>query len=313
MVQTVMPLEEHFDQLAINQRDRSSTLFTNYEPGFEGTEMIHGRIFAPAHYGEEYRYFLPIDGNEYPREELTNALWSSIAEPVRPDRQTIPQGIFLDLGTDFGLWAQDASFVFPTTDVIGVDLHYTHTPTAFDNCSFEVDNYELPLTRDKPIALVHLRESGFSIRNFQKVACHIFSVLCNGGWFQNEELRLQNWIGNKPMFNSCDHTLMGARNLGIQLHSEQTVQSGLREAGFCNYAEQKIRWRTSQTDIGRTVREVVKLTVIGSVRILAEGTTGLDVTVPKFVDAVLKELEEEDCEVVIEACLCVAQKGFEAV
>ena len=316
MVQDITTLEEQLDELAIIKRDRSSTLFSKYEPGFKGTQMIHGRLFAPAPYGVEHRYFLPIDGNEYSREELTTALWLTVGKHVLPQQQCIPQGIFLDLGTGFGLWASDAAYLFPDHHVIGLDLHYTHEPEAWDNCSFEVDDYELPMTsRNEPVALVHLRDSYLSVRDFYKLAQEIFNVLCDGGWFQNQEVRLQNWVCNKPKFNTwLQYTLTSAQNLGIQLHSAQDVKHGLSQAGFCYYVEHKVHWQASQTtETGRQLREVVKLTVMGSVGILAQGGSGLDVTVHDLVNDALKELDEEDCEVFLEAHTCVARKGLQSV
>ena len=52
---------------------------------------------------------------------------------------------------------------------------------------------------------------------------------------------------------------------------------------------------------------------MGSVGLLAQGGSGLGVTVPDLVDDVLKELEEEDCEVTVEAYACVAWTGLEAI
>lgn len=316
MVEDATRLAERFGELAVAPRDRSSTLFTTYEPGFEGTLMIHGRAFAPVLFEEAHRYFLPIDGNEYYREQLTMALWLTIGKSVLPPQQMIPHGTFLDLGTGFGLWAYDVGFLFPDHELIGLDLQFTQAPMAWDNCKFERDDYELPFTpRDEPVALVHLRDSYLSVRDFDKLAQEIFDALCNGGWFQNQEMRLQNWVCNKPNFNSwLRHTITSARNLGIQLHSAQDVKRGLSQAGFCHYAEHKAYWQASRTtETGRQLREVVKLTVMGSVGILAQGESGLDITVPALIEDVLKELDEDDCEVFLEADTYVARKGSEGV
>lgn len=134
---------------------------------------------------------------------------------------------------------------FPQHNIVGIGLHFdTEHPKTFDNCLFEVDNYEAPFfSRERPIVLIHLRDSYLSLRKPREFAGNVFEALCDGGWFQNEEMRLENWTSNKPKFNEwCQRTMAAAYSLGISLHSAEEMKTSLEDAGFWVEPVRKQEW-----------------------------------------------------------------------
>ena len=309
MAPDVTSLNEFMRGLTVS-RDRSSSAFVSYRPE---SEEIYGRSFATATYGEEHCYYLPVDPQELIREEIYHAIWTETAgPPVLVNYNEMPPGNLLDLGSGWGIWVEHASSLFRQRDIIGVDqyLHSAH-PETFDNCLFEVDNYEAPFfPREQPIALIHLRDSDFSLRKPREFAGYVFEALCDGGWFQNEETHLKTWTSNKAQFNEwCRRTIEAARFLGISLHSAEVMETSLEEAGFWVQSVRKQEWEASKgTSRGEKLLEVVKFAVEGSVRILVEGGSCVSDNVCDFVEEVVRELREEDCQIVIEAETILARK-----
>lgn len=309
MAPDVASLNESKQGLTVS-RDRSSSLLVPYQPE---TEELYGRSFAPARFGEEYRYYLPVDRSQLIREELCHALWTMAGSlAVLVNFEDIPPAIVFDLGAGWGKWVEDASIRWPQHKIVGLDLHFESAQISmFDNCHFEVDNYEAPFfPQERQVALIHLRDSYFSLRNPRELAGHIVEALCNGGWFQNEEMRLENWTSNKPKFNDwCRRTMEAARSLGIPLHSAQDIETSLREAGLGIDLVQKIQWEASEgTNTGKKLLEVVRLTVVASIRILVEGGSCANDDVDDFVKEVVRELGEEDCMVIIGVEVVLARK-----
>jgi hypothetical protein len=106
-----------------------------------------------------------------------------------------------------------------------------------------------------------------------ELAGGVFRRLCNGGWFQNEEMRLENWIGHELKFNEWrERTIQSARNLGILLCFAQGMETVFRQTIFQECYSQKLSWDASiVTGMCEMLLEIVKLTVNASLRALAEG------------------------------------------
>jgi hypothetical protein len=122
-----------------------------------------------------------------------------------------------------------------------------------------------------------------------------------GGWFQNKEIRLENWISENPKFNDWRHrTLEAARRLGIPLHSAQDIETSIQEAGLVEFSTQKIRWEALGTILlGRKLLKFVKLTIRSSIKILVEGESCGSTNIYSLLEDVVKELGEEGCRITI--------------
>ncbi|EXJ72772.1 uncharacterized protein A1O5_03919 [Cladophialophora psammophila CBS 110553] len=302
-------LTRSMDDLAISSRNRSDSLFTTYQPA---SVKMYGRIFASTIYDGGHCYYLPVDDEERYRQELCNSMWIEVGGHILGSLKDIRPGIFLDLGAGWGIWVQEVSSLIPGRQVVGLDIHYDATGFyTFENCSFEADNYEDPwVSRDQPVALVHLRDSYFSLRQPRELAKNVFEGLCDGGWFQNEEMRLENWTSESPKFNDWRlRTMEAARRLGVPLHSAQDIETSFREAGFGEGWKEKFCLEASgETAMSQKLLEVVKLTVKASVRILVEGGSCGSTDVCDFVEDVVKELEEGDHRITVEAEVYTARK-----
>jgi SAM-dependent methyltransferase len=274
----------------------------------ENTEIWEGRIFAKHPYRvEERRYYLPAtDDDEAKRQEMAHIYWMTHDHLVLPSP---PPGTFLDFGTGAGYWVQDVAQTFPECKIIGIDLHYTEMPETRHNNEFEVDDCEgEPFPRSDPVSLINLRDSYFWVRDIRLLVRQAQDVLRLGGYFQNQEFRLNHWESTKPNFTAWrQEVLLCARNLGIQLHSAEEVRNALNVAGFQDYQERKATWRIKKST-HRSFFEFLELTVQASLRILVEGRPTTLPSTLKLLDEVLKELNEKDCRVIIQTHSCWARK-----
>ncbi|OCT52738.1 hypothetical protein CLCR_10581 [Cladophialophora carrionii] len=292
----------------LTTRDRSNTEYTQYQPE---TECLYDRTFATPIGGEKHRYYFPVDAPEQLREEACNTLWTNfVGLPLLLN----PESTVLDLGAGWGTWANNMASLFPGSVIVALDSYFDSSQyEAPGNCMLEAGNYEDPYFLygwEHPTTFIHLRDSYFSLREPPEFAKNVFAALCDGGCFQNEEIRLENWESNKPNLREwLKRTVNAARSLGIPLPSAQDIITSLKEAGFLIESVRTDKWITSKwTTAGALLLEVVKLTVNASARILVEGGSCTSDDVWNFLAEVGRELEEEDCVVVIEAEMVLARK-----
>ena len=280
-------------------------------PEREKAEESYGRCFAPPTFGEECRYWLPIDGESWKCQELYHALWFLHGQLLLPSQADIPLGDFLDLGAGSGLWADDAATEFHgDRDIIALDLYYIEKPTGWHSVTFEVGNFEAPLVpRRNPVSLIHLRDSYLSLRDCHRLAKEVFDSLSEGGWFQNEETPLDCWNSNKSNFNEwIQRTIDGARALGIQTHTAQNMRTGLEKAGFLEISEKQCSWNTSETEKGARILSFVELTVRNSVKILHEGGSCKDKAANDVINGALGALQAKDCQISVNGYYIMARK-----
>lgn len=308
MAQDMHEVSKSLEKLRIeSERDDSDFQF---QPKLDDTETFHGRTFVSGILtSEDHRYYLPIDEEELARQELLNRVWINAGIFVSSPVEDIPEGQILDLGCGSGSWAQQISVLCRERTVIGLDVYFSEDPGGFFNTHFEACNFEdrlVPL--DEPVALVHLRDSYLFLRSPRKLANHVSEVLCTNGWFQNDEVRLENWTGNGPKFESWrQNTIEAARRLGVAVHSAENIEQAFHEAGFQGYPTHNIRLEASEAK-DRDLLEVIKLTVRASTRILVAGEICTSHEVLAYIEDVLRELGNRDCKILVHASVYIARK-----
>jgi len=308
MAQVMQDAVELLAKLRI-ENDQSSKKFHS-EPKSHDTEIFHDRTFISGILSsEDYRYYLPVDDEEIIRQELLNRVWSNAGIFVSNLVQDIPQGQIFDLGCGYGFWAQQVSLLCPERTVTGLDFYLPEDPGGFSNTDFEVCNFEYcfePL--GEQAALVHLRDSYLFLRSPRKLANQVSESLCTNGWFQNDEIRLENWAGDGLRLEDWrKNTIEAARRLGLAVHSAENIEQAFQEAGFQGYPTHIINLEASEAG-NRDLLEVVKLTVKASVKILVAGRICTLCEVRTYIEDVLHELENQDCKILIRASVYIARK-----
>ncbi|KAG8929325.1 hypothetical protein FRC02_005745 [Tulasnella sp. 418] len=131
----------------------------------------NGRLFNTIHEA----YIMPSDEEEHVRHDiqhrcLSYAIGSLYASPERVRAALAPNPNYtpaiIDIGTGAGSWAIEMALEFPHAEVLGIDLAppITHMPIP-DNCRFEVDDCNLPLTHYmNSYNVAHLRSVEFGVR-----------------------------------------------------------------------------------------------------------------------------------------------------
>ncbi|KAI5841727.1 S-adenosyl-L-methionine-dependent methyltransferase [Tricharina praecox] len=128
------------------------------------------------HRFQEGKYMLPNDEREQDRLDLYHHLQllslkgSLYVAPIGEKPQHI-----LDCGTGTGIWALDMGELFPSAEVVGVDLSPIQPDWVVPNVRFEVDDLELDWTfRKDYFDLIHSRNIAQSVRDWPKYLEQIF-------------------------------------------------------------------------------------------------------------------------------------------
>ncbi|KAK1633509.1 S-adenosyl-L-methionine-dependent methyltransferase [Colletotrichum phormii] len=159
-----------------------------------------------------------------------------------------PQNV-LDVGTGTGIWAIDFADMYPSAEVIGVDISPIQPGWVPPNCKFQIDDIEQPWTW--PVSyfdFVHISHLEGSVADWPKHYGQAFAHIKSGGLIEvkeidvelcsqvlaelNEDHVYKRW--GKVMLEAMDRlgkTGTQSRNHGIA--------RGLEAAGFVDVVEQQ--------------------------------------------------------------------------
>ncbi|KAK3687552.1 S-adenosyl-L-methionine-dependent methyltransferase [Podospora appendiculata] len=146
----------------------------------------YGRRYHKFRYG---RYPLPNDDDEFKREFLRHIMLKEMTggklhlAPVGDNPQKI-----IDLGTGFGHWPIEVGELFPCAMVIGVDLSPIQPVWIPPNVEFMVDDIEDEWVHDSDFDFMHLRFTGWVIKDIPKLFRTAFQNLKPGGWIEVQDI-----------------------------------------------------------------------------------------------------------------------------
>ncbi|KAI1770768.1 S-adenosyl-L-methionine-dependent methyltransferase [Hypoxylon cercidicola] len=103
--------------------------------------------------------------------------------PIGDDVQRV-----LDVGCGPGIWAIDFADMYPSAQVIGVDVSPTQPQWIPPNLKFEIDDVTLPWTyKPDTFDFIHMRWLVGSIEDWYGLYKEIFRTLKPGKYFENKE------------------------------------------------------------------------------------------------------------------------------
>ncbi|KAL2171975.1 hypothetical protein VTG60DRAFT_1034 [Thermothelomyces hinnuleus] len=140
-----------------------------------------GRVYAV--YGKE-EYGMPMDDVELDRIDMCHAKYYALLEkkrflaPIGDNPQRI-----LDLGCGTGIWSIDIADMYPSADVLGVDIAPTQPEWVPSNCHFELDDIEEDWAwKEDSFDFIFARDLILAIRDWPRLIDQIYTHLKPGGY-----------------------------------------------------------------------------------------------------------------------------------
>ncbi len=143
----------------------------------------------PVEYGRQYHaykngaYKRPNDDAELDRLDLMHVMLSMVhnGKPHLAPIGSTPQRV-LDIGAGSGSWAIEFGDLYPSAEVIGVDLSANMPKFVPPNVHFEVGDIEETWMFSRPFDYVHSRYMAASIKHWPGLVAQCFQNLQPGGW-----------------------------------------------------------------------------------------------------------------------------------
>ncbi|KAL6814693.1 S-adenosyl-L-methionine-dependent methyltransferase [Trichoderma camerunense] len=137
------------------------------------------------HHYRHGRYPLPNDEIEQEREYLKHVIHMELVSgklfnsPITPNPQRI-----LDLCTGTGLWPVAVAKMYPSAEIVGLDLSPIQPLMVPPNVRFLVDDVEDEWMDRGDYDLIHLRHSCIYLKDVDKMIRNSYSHLKEGGWLE---------------------------------------------------------------------------------------------------------------------------------
>ncbi|KAL1838223.1 hypothetical protein VTJ49DRAFT_2921 [Mycothermus thermophilus] len=146
-------------------------------------KIENGRLYAG--FGSQ-EYGMPMDTAEKEKLSLCHTKYFALLDQQRflAPVGNHPQKI-LDLGCGTGEWVIDVADMFPTAEVLGVDIAPAQRDWVPPNCQFELDDIEQPWTRkEDSFDFIFARDLLLSVRDWPRLIDQIYRHLKPGGWVE---------------------------------------------------------------------------------------------------------------------------------
>ncbi|KAK3903142.1 Trans-aconitate 2-methyltransferase [Staphylotrichum tortipilum] len=161
----------------------SGTSLTSITSSVLRGKVEDGRVYAV--YGKE-EYGMPMDDVELDRIDMCHAKYYALLEkkrflsPIGDNPQKI-----LDLGCGTGIWSIDVADMYPSADVLGVDIAPTQPEWVPPNCIFELDDMEQDWAwKENSFDLIFARDLIVSVRDWPRLIDQAYRHLKPGGWIE---------------------------------------------------------------------------------------------------------------------------------
>ncbi|KAH0526340.1 hypothetical protein TsFJ059_009674 [Trichoderma semiorbis] len=169
--------DDEFDGGDTNSAESVTVRSSIWEHEWEGGRRYH-------HY-RHGRYPLPNDEIEQEREYLKHVIHMELVSgklfnsPIAPNPQRI-----LDLCTGTGLWPVAVAKMYPSAEIVGLDLSPIQPLMVPPNVRFLVDDVEDEWMDRGDYDLIHLRHSCIYLKDVDKMIRNSYSHLKEGGWLE---------------------------------------------------------------------------------------------------------------------------------
>ncbi|KAK4121430.1 S-adenosyl-L-methionine-dependent methyltransferase [Parathielavia appendiculata] len=161
----------------------SGTSLTSITSSVLRGKVEDGRVYAV--YGKE-EYGMPMDDSELDRIDMCHAKYYALLNKKRflaPIGEN-PQKI-LDLGCGTGIWSMDIADMYPSADVLGVDIAPTQSEWVPPNCRFELDDIEQDWAwKENSFDFIFARDLILAVRNWPRLIDQVYEHLKPGGWVE---------------------------------------------------------------------------------------------------------------------------------
>ncbi|KAK3323871.1 S-adenosyl-L-methionine-dependent methyltransferase [Cercophora scortea] len=178
------PVEED-EFLAEGWDSTSSNASTSVTSSVYHHAYENGRRYHAYRYG---RYPIPNDDLEQNREDMRHA---SMLETTDGKLFFAPigdnPGKIIDIGTGTGIWAIEMGDLFPSAEILGLDLSPIQPTWVPPNVRFIVDDIEDEWASGSGWDYAHFRNMAVILRDLQKAVNQTFRHLKPGGWIEFQE------------------------------------------------------------------------------------------------------------------------------
>jgi SAM-dependent methyltransferase len=223
--------------------------------------LENDRIYP--NYGQ-HSYGMPIDEDEMDRMDLQHRKYELVIgdkhflAPIGPTPQRI-----LDLGTGTGIWALDVADMFPSAEVIGVDIAPIQPKWVASNCQFEIDDVEADwMYKKDSFDFIHFRDPLYCIRDWPKLMGQCISHLRPGGWCEFaciypvpmcDDGSMPENSGFKTV---CRKFREAGKIFGTPLDAPIHFATYMREAGFVDISENIFKVPASPWPKDRRLKQI---------------------------------------------------------
>ncbi|RDW66668.1 methyltransferase-containing protein [Coleophoma crateriformis] len=221
------------------ETDSIGTTSTSLASSYRNFAFENGRRY---HRFREGSYNFPNDDLEQDREDLKHAMMMHLLHgryhyaPIGPH-----PGNVLDIGTGTGIWAIEMGDLYPSADILGVDLSPIQPEWVPPNVKFMVDDVESPWL--KPLNhfdYVHSRHTVMAIRDWPKLMRSVLDHLKPGGWYEMQEIHHIPYCHDgtmPPDHPVCQywHLITEAlAKLNVNFNATLLLEGIMRDSGFVN-------------------------------------------------------------------------------
>ncbi|OLN85070.1 hypothetical protein CCHL11_10246 [Colletotrichum chlorophyti] len=150
--------------------------------------QLHGRT-----YSQKTEYWAPNDNKQTEALDF-NHFWQVdllggklTLAPIGKSPHTV-----LDVGTGTGIWAIDFADVYPSAEVIGIDISPIQPSWVPVNCKFQIDDYELDWTWPiNHFDFVHIRNLEAAVADWPRLFRQAFEHTKPGGYIEVKQIDIR--------------------------------------------------------------------------------------------------------------------------